>query len=148
MCGVKTNIVTAVAVTEDQSADAPYLPHFTKTTAANFQVREVSGDKAYLSRNNLRAVEEVGGTAYIPFRINSVAHNSHHKRDLLWEKMFHYYQFHRQEFLEHYHKRSNVESTMQMIKAKFGAFVRGQDTGGTGERGTGQDFMSQHRSVD
>ena len=129
MCGVKTNIVTAVAVTEDQSADAPYLPHFTKTTAANFQVREVSGDKAYLSRNNLRAVEEVGGTAYIPFRINSVAHNSHHKRDLLWEKMFHYYQFHRQEFLAHYHKRSNVESTMQMIKAKFGAFVRAKTPG-------------------
>ena len=124
MCGVKTNIVTAVEVTETQSADSPYLAPFTKTTAQQFDVREVSGDKAYLSRNNLRAVQAVGGTAYIPFKTNSVAHNSHHKRDKLWERMFHYYHFNRAAFLEHYHKRSNVETTFSMIKAKFGASVR------------------------
>ena len=28
------------------------------------------------------------------------------------------------EFLEHYHKRSNAESTVQMVKSKFGDFVR------------------------
>jgi transposase len=28
------------------------------------------------------------------------------------------------EFLQHYHKRSNVESTFSMIKAKFGDAVR------------------------
>ena len=38
--------------------------------------------------------------------------------------MFHYYQFRRDEFLMHYHKRSNVESTFSMIKAKFGDHVR------------------------
>ena len=124
MCGVKTNIVTAVEVTETQSADSPYLAPFTKTTAQHFDVREVSGDKAYLSRNNLRAVQAVGGTAYIPFKTNSVAHNSHHKRDKLWERMFHYYHLNRAAFLEHYHKRSNVETTFSMIKAKFGASVR------------------------
>ena len=124
MCGVKTNIVTAVEVTETQSADSPYLAPFTKTTAQQFDVREVSGDKAYLSRNNLRAVQAVGGTAYIPFKTNSVAHNSHHKRDKLWERMYHYYNFNRAEFLAHYHKRSNVESTFSMVKAKFGASVR------------------------
>ena len=124
MCGVKTNIVTAVEVTETQSADSPYLAPFTRTTAQNFDVREVSGDKAYLSKNNLRAVQAVGGTAYIPFKTNSVAHNSHHKRDRLWERMYHYYHLNRAAFLEHYHKRSNVETTFSMIKAKFGASVR------------------------
>ena len=54
MCGVKTNIVTAVEITENQSADSPYLPPFTKTTAQNFDVQEVSGDKAYLSRKTCR----------------------------------------------------------------------------------------------
>jgi hypothetical protein len=34
------------------------------------------------------------------------------------------YQFHRDEFLRHYHKRSNVESTFSMIKAKFRDHVR------------------------
>ena len=30
-----------------------------------------------------------------------------------------YFAFNRQEFLGHYHKRSNVEATFSMIKAKF-----------------------------
>ena len=34
--------------------------------------------------------------------------------------MFHLYNFNRVEYLKHYHKRSNVESTISMIKAKFG----------------------------
>jgi transposase len=38
--------------------------------------------------------------------------------------MYHYYQFNREEFRAHYHKRSNVESTFSMIKAKFGGFIR------------------------
>ena len=42
----------------------------------------------------------------------------------LWKKMFHYFQFRRDEFLAHYHKRSNVESTFSMIKAKFGDHLR------------------------
>ena len=42
----------------------------------------------------------------------------------LWAKMYHYFQFTRQEFLCHYHKRSNVESTFSMIKAKFRDHVR------------------------
>jgi Transposase DDE domain len=38
--------------------------------------------------------------------------------------MFHYYQFNRDEYMDHYHKRSNVESTFSMIKAKFGDSLR------------------------
>ena len=38
--------------------------------------------------------------------------------------MFHYFAFNRLEFLGHYHKRSNVESTFSMIKAKFRDHVR------------------------
>lgn len=32
--------------------------------------------------------------------------------------------FHKQEFLAHYHKRSNVESTFSMMKRKFGDSLR------------------------
>ena len=38
--------------------------------------------------------------------------------------MWHFYTFNREAFLAHYHKRSNVETTMSMIKGKFGASVR------------------------
>ena len=38
--------------------------------------------------------------------------------------MWAFYQFKREEFLPHYHKRSNVETTFSMIKAKFGGSIR------------------------
>ena len=41
------------------------------------------------------------------------------QRSELWTKMYHFYALHRAEFLQHYHKRSNVETTFHMIKAKF-----------------------------
>ncbi|MBA7716996.1 hypothetical protein ES703_126082 [subsurface metagenome] len=81
--------------------------------------------KAYSDRNNLKAVQAVGGTAFIPFKSNSTAKGDHHhKFDGLWSRMWHFYNFNRDCFLQHYHKRSNVETAFSMIKAKFGASVR------------------------
>ena len=124
IAGVKTNIVTSAEVTVTQAHDSQYWPAFVETTAQNFKLNEVSGDKAYLSRKNLWVVQALGGTAYIPFKTNSVAHNSKAAGDHLWLRMFHYYNYNREEFLQHYHKRSNVEATFHMIKTKFGARVR------------------------
>ena len=126
MTGAKTNIVTAADVTVEASNDSPYLVPFLNTTAENFDVQEVSADKAYLSRRNLRAIEGVGAKGYIPFKSNSVAHNPKQKRDRVWERAYHFFNLHRSEFLDRYHLRSNVESTFAMIKSKFGASVRGK----------------------
>jgi hypothetical protein len=41
-------------------------------------------------------------------------------------RMYHYYAYNRQQFLPHYHKRSNVETDFSMIKGKFGDAVRGK----------------------
>lgn len=122
MCGVTTHIVTSVEVTPTESADAPFLTPLVETTAKNFTIHEVSGDKAYSSRRNLRAIEEVGGDAYIPFKkgTNGVGK----KFDEVWNRLWHFYNFNRSEFLLHYHKRSNVETTFSMIKGKFGGAVR------------------------
>ena len=123
-CGVRTNIITAVKVAEGHANDTRYFLPLLDATSANFDVREVSGDKAYLSKRNLAAVAALGAQAYIPFKVNSTAEHGHHKRDPLWEKAYHYYHLHREQFLAHYHKRSNVETAFHMIKAKFGAAVR------------------------
>ena len=45
-------------------------------------------------------------------------------KDALWHRLFHLFQFKREEFLAHYHKRSNVETVFSMVKAKFGNSVR------------------------
>ncbi len=38
--------------------------------------------------------------------------------------MYHFYMFNRDTFLQHYHRRSNVETVFSMIKGKFGDAVR------------------------
>ena len=124
MTGVKTNIVTAIEATATESANAPQLPDLFATTAQTFDVRELSADKAYSSKRNLRAVEAVGGTPYIPFKVNSTPRQSHHKFDGLWSRMWHFYNFNQDAFAAHYHKRSNAETTISMIKSKFGAAVK------------------------
>ncbi len=66
------------------------------------------------------SVEGEGGTPYIPFKSNTVIP----KDDSIWAKMYHLFMFNREEFMRHYHQRSNVESVFSMIKGKFGDAVR------------------------
>jgi transposase len=118
-CGVKTNVVTAVRILDKDAADSPQFIPLVNDTAKHFAIGEVSADKAYLSLENFEAVADCGGMAFIPFKTNSTGGVGG-----LFEKMFHYFQFHREEFMGHYHKRSNVESTFSAVKRKFGDFVR------------------------
>jgi transposase len=119
MCGVKTNVVTAVEIHGQNAGDSKMLPALVETTSQNFKVAEVSADKGYASRSNADMVASFGAVPYIAFA-------SHHKGGGggAWEKMYHYFQFRRQEFVTHYHKRSNVESTFSMMKRKFGDSLR------------------------
>jgi transposase len=117
--GVKTNVITAAYIGDKHTPDSPQLPDLLKATAQNFTIREASADKAYLSTDNLDVVDSLGATPFIPFKINSVVGNTP-----LWDRMFHYFQMRREEFLQHYHKRSNVESTFSAVKRKFGDAVR------------------------
>jgi len=120
ICGVRTNIVTAVVIEGRDANDCPQFRPLVEKTAENFQIAEVPADKGYLSRENLELVESLGGTALVPFKSNSVAGEA----GTVWEKMFFYYSFRREEFLKHYHQRSNAESTFSMVKAKFRDHVR------------------------
>lgn len=119
MSGVKTNVVTAVEIKERSTGDSPMFRPLVETTKKSFKIKEVSADKAYSSVDNIEAVVEAGGTPYIPFKIDATPDQGG-----LWEKMFLFYQLHREDFLKRYHQRSNVESTFSMIKAKFRDHVR------------------------
>jgi transposase len=120
ICGVKTNIVTAVEIGARDAADSPFFKPLVEKTAENFTVLEVPADKAYLSHDNLALVHSLGGTAFVPYKVNSHPGEA----GSLWEKMYFYFQLHREEFLKHYHLRSNMESTFSMVKAKFRDHVR------------------------
>jgi len=116
--GTLTNVVTSARITD--AGDAPMLPEMLESTVrAGFAVAEVSADKGYLSKRNVEAIRATGATPYIPFKENSTGQGP-----ALWREMFAFYMLKRPEFLAHYHRRSNVETTFAMIKAKFGASVR------------------------
>src|SRR5579864_4309869 len=119
MCGVRTNVITAIEIGEKDANDSPFLSPLLKTTAQAFTISEVSGDRAYGSIKNANAIAATGGTGFIPYKRNVNANGGG-----MWEQMYHYFMFKREEFLAHYHKRSNIESTFSMLKRKFGDSLR------------------------
>ena len=128
-CGVKTNVVTSVKILDKDANDSPQFAPLVKDTAKNFTVKEVSADKGYLSADNYDVVADIGATGFIAFKVNTTGTVGG-----IFEKMFHFFQFKRDEFLQHYHKRSNIESTFSAIKRKFGDSVRSKtDTAMTNE---------------
>lgn len=116
ICGVKSNIVTHIIVTDGHSNDSPHFPELVRKTAEHFRVREVYADKGYASRQNVGLVADLGGEAFIPPKKGTTAKMYH---ETAWRKLYHFFQLHREEFYAHYHKRSNVESTFSMLKRKF-----------------------------
>jgi len=122
--GVKTNIVAAVAITDSNGGDSPQFGPLVKKTAEGFTINEVSADMAYSSRLNLQLVANEGSKAYIPFKKNATGRAG---GSALWKKMFHYFQLNRDDFMEHYHKRSNIEATNAAIKRKFGETLKSKN---------------------
>jgi len=118
-CGVNTNIIASVSVTEGSDHDSPELAGLVESTAERFNVEEVSADKAYLSGDNLAAIEAVGGRPIIAFKSNS-------KQDgpAAWRRMHAMFVLREEEFFAAWRMRSNVESAFSAIKRKFGGAVR------------------------
>ena len=126
MCGVNTKVVTAVDISGWAANDTTYFVPLLASTAQHFEVKEISADKAYLSRKNLNAAEAVGATPFIPFKANTVDPTEAGA----WARMNHLFMYRREAYMEHYHKRSNIETAYSMIKGKFGSALRSKsDTG-------------------
>lgn len=124
--GVKTNIIVGVNITEGNGSDSvQFGPLIKKTTDGGFTINEVSADMAYSSRDNLEAVAIAGGTAYIPFKKSATGTT---KGSTLWKKMYYRFQLDRDEFMDHYHKRSNIEATNAAIKRKFGETLKSKNS--------------------
>ena len=118
--GTKSNIVADVIITNEHANDSPQFKKLLLNASKSFNIQEVSADLAYSSRKNLEIADKLGGTAYIPFKKNATGKS---RGCALWNKTFHYFQLHREEFDSHYHLRSNAESTFEAIKRKFGETI-------------------------
>lgn len=121
--GVKTGVVTAVEIKDRDANDCPILPHLIAATKKRgFTIKELSADKGYLSAENVEVISAAGAMPFIAPKTNTTGGVGG-----LFEKMYHYYSFNREDFLRHYHKRSNVESCFSAVKRKFGDHVRSRD---------------------
>lgn len=116
--GVLSNIATSCVVTKGTAADSPHFENLLRRTAKNFNVEEVSADLAYSSKHNLQVASDIGAVPYIPYKVNATG-----KGLGIWAQMFIYFKEHEEEYMRHYHKRSNAETGFWMIKKKFGEYV-------------------------
>ena len=66
---------------------------------------------------------KLGVEPFIPFKSNSTGEGSIG----VWQRMWHLFWFKHDYFLQHYHRRSNVESTFSAIKRKFGGSIRSKN---------------------
>lgn len=121
VCGTKTNVVTSVKITPGNVADIKMFESLLRDTTKNFDVKEISADGAYSSRDNLALARKLKVMPYIPFKSNSSGKS---RGSPTWARMYRLFTQNYEEFARHYHKRSNVESCFAMIKGKFGDFCR------------------------
>ena len=91
-------------------------------TCKIFNIKEISADAGYLSKDNVKAIHEINAKPFIMGKKNVNVPNKNSTS--AWGKMLGLWKRNQMYFAEHYHKRSNVESTFGALKRKFGDFCR------------------------
>lgn len=117
--GTTTHIVVGVIIDGKDSPDSPQFSPLVKTAAKNFTIDQVTVDKAYASRENFNAVDAVGGTLYAAFKSSATG-----AAGGVYGRMYHLFCLNKEEYLHHYHRRSNIESLFSAVKRLFGDAVR------------------------
>jgi transposase len=116
IAGTHTHVVTYVEPTEGHVNDCRILPKLVAESASRYPMAEVSADKGYLSKLNAEVIAKYGAVPYISFKDNSKGRAG----PKAWRAMWHHFEAERDDYLAHYHRRSNVETVFHMVKAKFG----------------------------
>lgn len=120
--GVKTNCVCSAKITKGTAHESPFFKPLLDDTAKIFNVKEISADAGYLSKDNVKAIATIGATPFIMGKKNTNVPKA--GPISAWGGMLRLWKNHQMDFAERYHKRSNVESTFGMIKRKYGDFCR------------------------
>jgi len=120
--GIKTNVICSAKITEGTAHESPFFKPLLDDTAKIFTIKELSADAGYLSKDNAKAVAKAGGIPFIMGKKNASVPST--GRMSAWGAMLNLWKHQQMLFAQHYHRRSNVESTFSMIKRKFGDFCR------------------------
>lgn len=118
MAGTATHVISGVKVSP--AGDSTLLEELLAQTRRHHDVRELSADKGYSKIDHHAMLEEFGIAAFIPFKVGAVIHEDPDA----WSRKLGEFLFRREQWLPHYHRRSNVETVFSMIKGKFGSAIR------------------------
>ena len=118
--GTVSHGIMAIQPTEPNVGDAPLLsPLLARAIANGHHPRDVSADSAYLSSEAVAAIEAANATSFIDFRdgVTGVT------RPVI-ARLYHRFKADEDEYKRRYHRRSNVETVMYMVKERFGVRLR------------------------
>lgn len=124
MVGTRTNIIASVEVTDGATSDFVPFPAILEHACRIMNVEEVSADKGYSSKEVLGLIHKHGAIPFIPFKKNVTGYQ---RGCAIWKKMFIYFRDNKEEFMRHYHLRSNVESVFSMMKRKQSLYLRSRN---------------------
>lgn len=119
--GTRTNVICSVSVTPGNFSDIKQAPRLVEQTAANFQIKQLSADKAYSGHRLYQLIEVHGAMPFIDFKKNATKSEAAPE---IWNKMFTYFSKNKEEFMNNYHKRSNVETVFSMVKVRLGEHLK------------------------
>lgn len=112
----------AVAVDISPKGDAKFIkPHVEKIKRQGFDLRHMSGDKAYLMRKGCTAVRKAGGKAHFKIKSNTITNA---KGSQEWKRMVTAQKNKDPQEIDEYNIRQNAESTNSAKKRKFGSKIR------------------------
>ncbi len=120
--GVKTNVICSVKITKGTEHESPHFKSLLDDTAKIFNIREISADAGYLSKDNVKAISDIGVVPFIKGKKNVYVPNKTARSS--WGIMLRLWKKHQMYFSEHYNRRQNVESTFSALKRKYGDFCR------------------------
>ena len=118
--GTRTHVIAAVQITEQHVAESPLMPELLRRVVANGgRVTDWCGDAAYLAWYNIEAVEKAGGRPYFDWKRGVTG-----KTNLTVRRLYNKFLADQDDYWDHYGKRSLAETGNQMMKVRFGHYLR------------------------
>lgn len=99
--GTRTNVVTAVEVTDKRVHDSRLLEPLLARSVKRFDVQRLLADKAYSGARLLQQVESMGVQPFVPFKVHATGKAQFAPHRETWSRLFHFYMYRREQVLAH-----------------------------------------------
>lgn len=122
MCGEKTKIISATAITDGNRHENPLLIPLLNETSKIFKIKKVLADAGYLSQRNAKAIASIGAVPFIRTKKN--VHTPMKGVSSPFGDMLRKQKLTPLDFAREYNKRAIVESVFSSFKRTKTSFCR------------------------